>query len=124
MIETLSVGCQGYKKYVSIGVYEEERRLKCLLEFNCCVTIDTGKSQYAGYNTLDYITLVEQIEKSCVSSFHILEELGSDIINRICSNNQGILKIELEIRKCHPLWNKGQGSVFVKLIKDFTSSSV
>lgn len=123
MNKTLCIGCKGLQRYVSIGVNEEERRLKCLLEFNCSAILQSGTNEYSGYPTLDYMEIVKHIDEAAKLNFILLEELGHHILNQIGMHHKGIQFIELEIIKRNPLWSYGSGSVFVKMERDFTSSS-
>ncbi len=123
MNDSLSVGCKDLRRYVSIGVYEEERLLKCLLKFNCTALVKSTGSEYFGYSTLDYIEIVNQIDEASKLKFTLLEELGNHILDKISQRHRDIQHIVLEITKLNPLWTYGSGSVFVKIERDFTSSS-
>ncbi len=117
MEDKLQVGCKGLRKYVSVGVFEEEQKLKCLLEFNCTVEIDISKAEYESARTLNYVNIIEAINQISSKSYKLLEEVAEDIIYQISRQGNSVLSVELEIIKKNPVLLNYSGDVFIKVKK-------
>ena len=114
----LSIHLNKLKFHSFHGMHEEEKILGNELELNITVLVQSDEKIVSLKQTVNYVTLYEIIKQRMDTPTPLLETVAQDLAEMICSFDDRIKSVEINIKKLNPPIHNFHGQISVSYKKE------
>lgn len=114
----LSIHLNKLKFHSFHGMHEEEKILGNELELNITVLVNSEEKIVSLKQTVNYVTLYEIIKQRMDKPTPLLETVAQDLAEMICSFDDRIRSVEINIKKLNPPIHNFHGQISVSYKKE------
>ena len=114
----LSIHLNKLKFHSFHGMHEEEKILGNELELNITVLVNSDEKIVSLKQTVNYVTLYEIIKQRMDKPTPLLETVAQDLAEMICSFDNRIKSVEINIKKLNPPIHNFHGQISVSYKKE------
>ncbi|MES2431339.1 MAG: dihydroneopterin aldolase [Bacteroidota bacterium] len=114
----LSIHLNNLRFHSFHGIHEEEKVLGNKLELNVTVLVDGAERITSLKQTVNYVTLYEIIKQRMDKPTPLLETVAQDLAEMICSFDERIKSVDINIKKLNPPIHNFHGQISVSYKKE------